>query len=582
MKGWFNSLGARIFLVFALLMALSCLGIYALTSREFKTFYIQREKESLLQKDRILAPFFARLLLHKEDPQPWVKKMGDASGVRITLIAPGGKVLADSQHDPGTMENHWHRPEVQEALKKGVGASKRYSVTLNTHLLYVAIPIKDARGNLLGVLRLSYHLNSLKRPLFRLEKRILGGLFFLLLFASLLALFLSREVAKGVTQVASAAQALSQGDFQVRAPMSKVKELSILAGSFNSMADSIQKTFKQVQEEREKLNALISAIPDLVVATDKKGSILFANQAFKARYGKKPASIWESIRSPSLVDLFSRVWDEGKVRGEVALENSQYEVTALVIAPDREVLLLFHDVTEKARLDRMKTEFVANVSHELKTPLTVMKGYIETLEMARSLEEAKGFVEVVKRHTDRMTNLVSDLLLLSSLEEGKDYKKGKVDLREIALKVLEWARHQAREKGLQLKQKLPDEPVEVEGVAHLLEQLLTNLLSNAINYTDQGWVSFEMETTREQVQVIIQDTGMGIPREHLPRVFERFYRVDPSRSRASGGTGLGLAIVKHIVRFHGGTVELESREGEGTTITVILSLQHHSKSPGEP
>jgi len=189
------------------------------------------------------------------------------------------------------------------------------------------------------------------------------------------------------------------------------------------MASSLEETFKQVEEERRKLETLISAIPNLVVVTNKEGNILFANKAFKALHSKKQASIWDAMRSPLLVDLFSQVWKEGEARGEIPMEDTEYEVMALVLVPKREALFLFHDITERARLNKMKTEFVTNLSHELKTPLTVMKGYIETMEMASSLEEAKGFIQVVKRHMDRIINLVSDLFLLSSIEEKRSYKR---------------------------------------------------------------------------------------------------------------------------------------------------------------
>lgn len=570
MRKWFHSLGGRVFLLFTLLIVFAGVGIYTLVSRELTTFYIQREKESLLQKCHILAPFFTNLLNNHQDPQPWVKRMGGSSGVRITLIAPGGKVLADSQHDPKTMENHWHRPEVQEALRENVGVSKRYSVTLNTYMLYTAIPLKGETGNLMGVLRLSFHLSSLKRPLIQLKRKIISGLMVLLLLTLFLTLLLSKEVTRWIGQIALAAQALSKGNFKVRVPSYKLPELSTLASSFNSMASSLEETFKQVEEERGKLETLISAIPDLVVVTDKKGNILFANKALSAYHPQKQASIWDAIHSPLMVDLFSQVWKEGDAKGEIPVDDTVYEVRALVLVPEREALFLFHDITERARLNKMKTEFVTNLSHELKTPLTVIKGYIETIETASSLKEAKSFIPVVTRHVDRMINLVSDLSLLSSIEEGKGYKKEPVDLVKIAQQAIEWARPLAEKKGLQLEYHLPEGPAKVKGVPHLLEQLLTNLLHNAINYTDQGYVYLRVGCVNGQVEVTVEDTGVGIPKEHLNRVFERFYRVDPSRSRTTGGTGLGLAIVKHIVQLHGGRIEIESTVGKGTRITVII------------
>ncbi len=573
MKDWFGSLGSRIFLAFALLLSISLAITYFNVTKEVERFHLAHTEESLTQKARMLRPLVRLLLEEGRDPQPWASAMGKPSGVRITIILPGGRVTADSEHNPGTMENHWTRPEIQEALKKGLGMSQRYSTTLGRWLLYAAVPVKDEKGSLLGVLRVAYPLAPVKEALHPLFRRLLLENLLLVLLALSLALLFSRYVSSRLKTLAASTQAMAQGDFHIRVPETSVQELRTLARSLNAMAASLQELFQAREEERQKMKLLLSSMPDLVVVTDREGNLLFANQAFLRLFGKE-AKLWQAVRTPLLAGLFNRVWKEKKAKEEVTTHHGTFEVTAIEMVPGKEVLFIFHDVEERKRLEKMKTDFVANVSHELKTPLTVVKGYLETLEMAQTKEEREAFVEKMEKHIQRLISLVSDLLLLSSLEEGEElYSRTPLDLDPIVEKVAHWAEEEARKKGLafQLNRKGDSRPV--TGSPYLIEQLLVNLLDNAIKYTPTGKVNLQVVYEKDRAVITVEDTGIGIPKEKQDRVFERFYRVDPSRSRESGGTGLGLSIVKHIVRFHQGEIILESQEGEGTSVTVSIPLE---------
>ncbi len=573
MKEWMGSLGARIFLAFALLISMSLAITYFNVTKEVERFHLAHTEESLTQKARMLRPFIRQLLEEEKDLQPWVLAMGKPSGVRITVILPGGKVAADSEHDPATMENHWTRPEVQMALKRGLGMSQRYSTTLGRKLLYAAVPVRDRKGHLLGVLRVAYPLAPVKEALHPLFRRLLLENLFLILLALSLALLFSRYISSQLKTVAHSTQAMARGNFSIRAPETGVQEIQVLARSLNSMAASLQELFQAREEERQKMKLLLSSMPDLVVVTDREGTILFTNQAFLRLFGKEE-KLWQALRMPRLAELFNRVWEEKKVKEEVNTPRGTFEVTAIEMVPGREALFLFHDLEERKRLEKMKTDFVANVSHELKTPLTVVKGYLETLEMAKSQEEREAFIKKMEKHIQRLISLVSDLLLLSSLEEEDTlYSRTPVDMEAILEKIASWAEHAAREKGLSFSFQKKGIPRPVPGSPYLLEQLLVNLLDNAIKYTLRGRVDLKVEYGDRQVVFTVEDTGIGIPQDKQERIFERFYRVDPSRSRESGGTGLGLSIVKHIVRFHQGEISLESQEGEGTRIRITLPLE---------
>ncbi len=572
MRNWLASLGSRIFMAFALLLLISLAVTYGIITKEVEVFHLAYSEEALTQKAEMLLPFFQKILEEGQNPQGWVQAMGRASGVRITLILPGGRVAADSEHNPSTMENHWNRPEVRMALKKDIGISQRYSTTLGTRLMYTAVPVKNGKGKLLGVLRVAYHLAPVKEALHPLFRKLLLENLALILLALSLALIFSRYISSQLKAVAASTQAMAQGNLSIRVPEANVQELRILARSLNAMAASLQELFQAREAERQKMELLLSSIPDLVVVTDRRGTILFANQAFR-RLFEEEDKLWQAVRAPSLAHLFSQVWKEKTVQEEVSTPNGTYEVTAIEMVPGREALFLFHDVEERKRVEKMKTDFVANVSHELKTPLTVVKGYLETLEMAQSLEERELFIKKMGKHIERLASLVSDLLLLSSLEEDRLYSRTPLNLEVIIEKVVQWATSRTLEKRLEFLICRRGTPKPLIGSPYLLEQLLVNILDNAIKYTPQGGVALSVDYQEEEVVLTVEDTGIGIPKDKQDRVFERFYRVDPSRSRESGGTGLGLSIVKHIVRFHQGEIRLESEEGKGTRITVTLPLK---------
>ncbi len=569
----FNSLGARILLAFALIISLSLAITYIDVAREVERFHLHHTERDLVQKAKMLLPFVRQLLIKGENLERWVLAMGKPSETRITVILPGGKVAADSEHDPLTMENHWGRPEVKECLKKGIGLSQRYSTTLGRKLIYAAVPVKSPQGKLLGVLRVACFLAPVREALHPLFERLLVHNLMLILLALSLAMLFSRYVSSKLNAVVLSTQSMAQGNLSTRVPEDNLQELRSLARSLNLMAASLQRLFEEREAERKKMNLLLSSMPDLVVVTDKTGKILFANQAFSRLFGKGER-LWQAMRTPELAELFNKVWKEGSAKDEVVTPKGIFEVTAIEMVPNEEALFHFHDVEERKRIEQMKTDFVANVSHELKTPLTVLKGCLETLEIVNTEQERQVFIEKMNRHIQRITSLVSDLLLLSSLEEGAGlYTRTTLNLEPIVEKVAGWAIEQTQKRGLRFHVEQEGDTCPITGSPYLIEQLMVNLIDNAVKYTQEGEVGLKVKYCEDQAEIIVSDTGIGIPEDKQDRVFERFYRVDPSRSRESGGTGLGLSIVKHIVNFHGGEIILESAEGEGTVVRVILPAE---------
>ncbi len=562
-----RSIGGKFFLASSALLIAASAILYSVAIVEIKSFYYRSQKESLLQKCRLLKPWITELMENEERLQKVVQRIGKASGVRITVIEKGGRVLADSQHDPETMENHWTRPEVQEALNKGIGSSVRYSATLGRYLMYVAVPIMKGE-ELAGILRLSYHLSDLNVPLNQLRKKITLWTLLVLIIGLITSYLLSRGLTKDIERLSATVSEIASGNFNTPIHTPKTEEIRRLAIGVKTMQESLKHLFTRIEEERENLRNILSSMPDAVALIRDSGEIVYENERFRKISGDAE-NLWDVLRSPEIVETIHEAKDKGIAKTELEMRGRIYEMNAIQTS-EGEVLVILHDITEKERLNKMKTEFVANVSHELKTPITVISGYAETIEESQDVEEAKELARIIKKHADRMARIVSDLLLLSSIEEGSGYKYEDVNMKEIVENVVERERESAIRKGLTIEKYLED--ITVKGVPYLLEQMVENIIRNAVNYTESGSITVILRKRDGRCVLEVKDTGIGIPEEHLHRVFERFYRVDKSRSRSTGGTGLGLSIVKHVVKLHRGEVSIKSRVNQGTTVTVILPI----------
>ncbi len=512
------------------------------------------------------------------------------SEARVTVIAVDGTVLGDSERDLGEVrrmakQGDW--PEVRAALAGGIGSHLRRGQHRQREMLYVAIPLIDAR-QIKGVLRIALPLTAVSEAATSVHQTVAIGA--LLAFAVVLAvgLFLSRRVTRPVTEMQSIARWMAEGDFAQRVPISGTDEIAGLGRTLNLMAERLNEKIHDLEGERAKVAAILDSMIEGVIAIDQRGRIVLMNHAARWIFdlGKEPVEgrpLLEIVRHKEILDLVAggRSLDvEGARRREIELGPPVDRIldahaAAIALAPSGQgMLLVLHDVTELRRLERVRTEFVANVSHELRTPLTSIRGYLETL-LDGALDEpahAHRFLEIAHTHAERLSRLVDDLLQLSDIETGKlILKSTSLQLHEVAADVVAFFEKQATQKSLSLVNNVPLD-IWVQADWDRLTQIFVNLVDNAVKYTpERGGITLGADHGANGfVHVWVVDTGIGIPSTDLPRITERFYRVDKARSRELGGTGLGLAIVKHLVQAHSGDLWLESDLGKGTTVNFSL------------
>lgn len=395
----------------------------------------------------------------------------------------------------------------------------------------------------------------------------------------LLSLIFSRIFTKPIKELNTAIRNLSSGNFKSKVFLRNRDELKELADSYNYMTDQMEVSFEELSRQKEELNSIISSIQEGLLVLDSKGKILLSNKSFTnsfQAYNVEGKFYWEVVRGPYLGELIDKVTDnKGNASSELLLRDRTFLCNAIFLNSKKEIVITFHDITDIRKLEKIKKDFVANLSHELRTPLTAIKGYIETLEEETVEDNRIHYLDIIKRNTERLINIVQDLLLLSELEEKEaNLQLEEVNLKNIVEDVMRIFEQKLRDKNLDLKFDVDDRLPLIKADIFKLEQMFINIIDNAIKYTEKGWVSISLKQKDDNVIIEIQDTGIGIPETHLSRIFERFYVVDKSRSKKLGGTGLGLSIVKHIVLLHNGKIDVESTYGSGTKFTITLPINH--------
>jgi two-component system phosphate regulon sensor histidine kinase PhoR len=579
----------QLFPAFVLVTLASLLAVTWYAARAWRQFYLHQTATDLETRARLVETQTRGQFLLGEGARidEYCKYLGKISATRLTVILPSGQVLADSEEDPARMDNHGDRPEIQEALQGRVGVSTRFSFTLGRDMMYVAVPLEE-QDRVAGVVRTSLPMTAIDQALRALYFKIgLGGVGIALVMAAL-SLFISRRFSRPLEDLRRGALRFAQGDLSRKLPVPPAEELGSLAEALNHMAQQLEDRIQALTRQGQEQEAILSSMVEGVLAVDPKGRLLTLNRAGAQMLGVSSAavqdfSIQEVVKDPDLKWFLTRTLSAKEpLEEEVVLKTDgsriiQAHGTSLRGAEDLPLgtLIMFHDVTHLRRLESARRDFVANVSHELKTPITSIKGFVETL-LAGALQEpenAENFLRIIARHTDRLNEIIDDLLSLSRIEQEAErgqifLETGRVrEVMEAAIRVCE---AKAAEKGLTLKLSCP-EGLRARLNAPLLEQALVNLIDNAIKFSEPGSVvQVEGEGVGAEVVVRVRDQGRGISPEHLPRIFERFYRVDASRSRKIGGTGLGLAIVKHIAQAHGGRVTAASTPGEGSVFSLYL------------
>ncbi len=505
--------------------------------------------------------------------QKFIFTQARISRTRLTIVDTSGKVIYDTEKEAETMELHRYRPEINQALSGEVSSVIRWSDTLKKKMLYVAVPIRQ-KGEISGICRVSRPLELAISAYPRIRNHILigTGLFFLL--GLCISYFLLRKILGPLDDLSLIVRRVAETGEEVTVRPSLVKLLQPLGADLNKIILKIRELSEAQKSDREVFQSFIDSTEEGWLLVDQDGRIILANRSLRQMFpeiGEGSEFFWQNLRLPVLNELINQARNSDRpVQGQLEKEGRYYTCLVSWLPRRQHYLLKFTDITETQELSRRKKEFVANLAHELKTPLTSINGFLDTLEDEALSPEGKNYLTIIKRNTDRIIRLVEDLARLAEIEEkGPEILREPVDLVALVKAVLEVYRKAAEAKGLKLK--LEEEPLPIiMADAFQLEQLLVNLVDNAIRYTEKGEVVVKLQKKEGGVLLTVSDTGIGIPEEHLPRIFERFYVVDKSRSRKTGGTGLGLSIVKHVVQVHKGRIEVKSSPGFGTTFSVWL------------
>ncbi len=567
----------RLFLAHLALLVASLAGFGILSARATRA-RVLGEIARRLEVEALLLASLAGPAPDRSSLQPALERLGSAFGGRLTVVAGDGNVIADSHADPAGMDNHDARPEVRLARRMGAGTDVRYSDTVRYDMMYHARRLDPARPD--GpVVRSALPITRVNEELGALTRGIAAAFVIIGLAGAAVTYVLTRRITRPLREIRSVAEAVAAGDFSRRAASSSAPEIAGVAAAINRMADELSLRLDRVRAEGARLEAVLWSLQDGVIAVDREGRVLHHNAAARTLFGlaHDPAGlrVWEVVRVPGLEEKIRGALEAGSPADLPAEAGPR--ALAISIRPTAGgagAVLVARDVSEERRYDRLRREFVANVSHELRTPLTLIKGYVETLKDGALQDPGRApeFLETIERNVQRLSALVGDLLELSRLESGGQLVNPRaVEGRELLEAVLADLRPLAEKKRQALTLEIAPDLGEFTADPELLDRAVSNLVDNAIKYTPEGGaVTVRGSAEAEVVVISVEDTGPGIPEADLPRVFERFYRVDKSRSRELGGTGLGLAIVKHVAQLHGGTVAVRSRVGEGSVFTLRL------------
>ena len=579
--------------LFIALLSPVAVGWYA--SASFNQFIAREREGDLKARAYMLGTQISEHLepLNNRKIDEICKRAGATGEARFTIILPSGKVVGDSAEEPSRMDNHLDRPEIAAALSENLGVSRRHSPTLDTKLIYVAVPI-NYDGRTMAVVRTSIPLDTADEAIGAIQTKIVVGGLIIAGVATILSFLVSRRIRRPIEEIKEGAESFARGDFQCSLPVSDLEEIASLSDAMNQMASELQRKINTITEQRNELEAVLSSMVEGVFGVDREERIIGINLAAGRILGCDPSSaqgrsIQEVLRHSELQRFVKQALSSDEsVEKDIVLYAEKETILSGLGTPLRDgekarigALIVLNDVTRLRKLENIRRDFVANVSHEIKTPITAIKGFVETLRdgAAKNPEDAERFLSIVQKHVERLEAIVEDLLSLSRIE--KEGEKGELALEEHAIcEVLAGAAQicevKASAKNIPLELSCRED-IRAKINPALLEQAVVNLIDNAVKYSEPGKpVRIEARAEGRGVAIRVQDQGCGIEKKHLERLFERFYRVDNGRSRKLGGTGLGLAIVKHIIQAHGGSVSVESRPGRGSTFS--LSLPEHSKS----
>ena len=562
----------KLFVAALVVIAACTISLDVLIHRAWENMLRSEIDTSLRQKTQMFALRVAAA--PQASLQQIAEQTSQAAGTRITIIDSSGKVLADTEAKPDQMENHATRPEFVAALHGQVGSSTRISKTIGVELLYVAVPIPG------GAVRMAYPLSAIREANRHIRWDLGEASAVAALLALLLAFLATQSIGRRLLRITDFAERVAAGDLSARIQEESTDEIAHVASALDKTARKLEEGFHAVETSRQTLETLLNSMQEAVIAVSQDERVLWANQRMERllpsgiRLG---APLVQSVRDPEIlasINTAVTTRDVTMARAAKIFSGRIFDVTAAPM-PGGGAVAVLHDQTDIERVEKTRRDFIANVSHELRTPLTSVQGYAETILDSRSLpENLREFVEIIRKNASRMSRLTEDLLVLARVESGELKLNFQIVMpQELLEEAVQTFQEIAASRGIELSvMNTASSAVWVDRDA--IHQVFTNLIDNALKYGDQGGkVLVGACETEEGVQFYVRDFGSGIPSEHLPRLFERFYRVDKARSRESGGTGLGLAIAKHVVRAHSGNIRAESELNHGSTFYFILPRQ---------
>ncbi len=579
----------HIFPTYLVITALTVVAVSWYGSIALRSFFYEHAEgdlraRALLLEERLRGELDGR---GRESLQVLAVELGRATDTRITIILPDGLVVADTDEDPAVMENHADRPEIVEAIRGSAGSAIRYSHTLGMNRMYVAVPI-NSDGKVRGAVRISLPTTAIDDEFLRIRQRIAIAALVMVVIAAGVSFAVARRITRPLVEMRRGALRYAQGRFGHRLPVPASLELASLSETLNHMAEELDRQISTIRQQRAEQDAVFYSMKEGVIAVDTDERLLTINRAAGELFEVDPVSatgrsIQEAIRNTDIHAFTSRT----------LLSSDPVEEEFELLADTRRLLhargaalrdkkghrlggvIVLNDITRVHQLEKVRSDFVANVSHELRTPVTLIQGFVETLldGAIDDADESRRFLHIVHRHSGRLNAIIEDLLYLSRIEQDAGDSRIAFD-RALVAGVVETAIDvclpRAREKDMHIDLTATGDSL-TRVNAQLLEHAVVNLLDNAVKYSERGSsIGVDVKEQETDVLIRVRDHGVGIAPEHLPRLFERFYRVDKARSRELGGTGLGLAIAKHIVQAHGGNIDVESAPGKGSVFTIVL------------
>ncbi|MBU2531034.1 MAG: cell wall metabolism sensor histidine kinase WalK [Elusimicrobia bacterium] len=580
-----NHIHYKITAVFGIIIGIVFMGVYFYLNAGLSEAAYLRIKGNL-SKQTSLSKSFIEQSADKENIKAIVDNIAKNLGVRVTIIGLDGFVKGDSElngQQLSEVENHIQRPEVQQALKSKIGENRRLSTTVKKEMLYMAALYGKEKS--LGIIRLAIPLMEMEVISDNLKKMLSVAFFIAFILALLISFFVSILISRPVREMSLMAKSIAEGDFSKRILISSNDEIGDLSKAFNFMAEQIKSRMRDVIAGKSKLEAVLLSMFEGIMVVDNNGGVLLINQTLRKLFdvkqnfeGKTALELIRNIEIQEITDAVLKL-KEGFKSKEISVMVSEEKILLINAVPIMKAdicdgaVLVFHDITDLRRLEKIRRDFVANVSHELRTPVCSIKGYSETLleGALHDKNNAEDFLKIIYSDCERLAKLIDDILDLAKIEsDNLALNLKSCDVKEIVQRIVSGMSMRIKAKSLDINVKIPDQIAGIMADENRIAQVLVNLIENALKYTKRGEISISALEEGDFLRINVTDTGIGIPEKDIPRLFERFYRVDKARSKELGGTGLGLSIVKHIVYAHNGKVSVQSAQGKGSVFSFTV------------